>query len=77
MDFGWPNTEFGWKMANGRLLFLALYYMYIHTQHCHTPTHVRVHTHMHTHTHARTRTHILGKTGNLSKSFITRVIYFY
>ena len=24
MDFGWPNTEIGWKMANGRLLFLAL-----------------------------------------------------
>ena len=24
MDFGWPNAEIGWKMANGRLLFLAL-----------------------------------------------------
>ena len=27
MDFGWPNTEIGWKMANGRLLFLALYFI--------------------------------------------------
>ena len=25
MDFGWPNTESGWKMANGQLLFLALH----------------------------------------------------
>ena len=24
MDFGWPNAEIGRKMANGRLLFLAL-----------------------------------------------------
>ena len=24
MDFGRPNVEIGWKMANGRLLFLAL-----------------------------------------------------
>ena len=24
MDFGWPNVEIGWKMANGQLLFLAL-----------------------------------------------------
>ena len=24
MDFGRPNAEIGWKMANGRLLFLAL-----------------------------------------------------
>ena len=24
MDFGLPNAEIGWKMANGRLLFLAL-----------------------------------------------------
>ena len=24
MDFGQPNPEIGWKMANGRLLFLAL-----------------------------------------------------
>ena len=24
MDFGWSNAEIGWKMANGRLLFLAL-----------------------------------------------------
>ena len=32
MDFGWPNAENGWKMANGQLLFLALdilYTMYI------------------------------------------------
>ena len=26
MDFGRPNAEIGWKMANGRLLFLALMY---------------------------------------------------
>ena len=26
MDFGWPNAEIGRKMANGRLLFLALIY---------------------------------------------------
>ena len=25
MDFGWPNTAIDWKMANGRLLFLALH----------------------------------------------------
>jgi len=25
MDFGWPNVEIGQKMANGQLLFLALY----------------------------------------------------
>jgi len=25
MDFGQPNVEIGWKMANGQLLFLALY----------------------------------------------------
>ena len=25
MNFGRPNTEIGWKMANGRLLFLALF----------------------------------------------------
>ena len=25
MDFGRPNAEIGWKMANGRLLFLALH----------------------------------------------------
>ena len=25
MDFGRPNVEIGWKMANGRLLFLALH----------------------------------------------------
>jgi len=25
MDFGWPNVEIGWKMANGQLLFLALH----------------------------------------------------
>jgi len=24
MDFGQPNVEVGWKMANGQLLFLAL-----------------------------------------------------
>ena len=24
MDFGRPNDEIGWKMANGQLLFLAL-----------------------------------------------------
>ena len=24
VDFGWSNAEIGWKMANGRLLFLAL-----------------------------------------------------
>ena len=24
MDFGWPNAEIGWKMANRRLSFLAL-----------------------------------------------------
>ena len=24
MDFGWPNVEIAWKMANGWLLFLAL-----------------------------------------------------
>ena len=24
MDFGQPNSEIVWKMANGRLLFLAL-----------------------------------------------------
>ena len=24
MDFGWPKTEIGRKMASGRLLFLAL-----------------------------------------------------
>ena len=26
MDCGWPNAEIGQKMANGRLLFLALHY---------------------------------------------------
>ena len=25
MNFGWPNVEIGQKMANGRLLFLALH----------------------------------------------------
>jgi len=25
MGFGWPNVEIGWKMANGKLLFLALW----------------------------------------------------
>ena len=25
MDFGRPNAEIGWKMANGWLLFLVLY----------------------------------------------------
>ena len=25
MDFGRPNVEVGWKMANGQLLFLALH----------------------------------------------------
>ena len=29
MDFGWPNAEIGQKMANGRLLFLALLVYYI------------------------------------------------
>jgi len=24
MDFGRPNVEIGWKMANGELLFLVL-----------------------------------------------------
>ena len=24
MDFGWPNVEIGWKIANDQLLFLAL-----------------------------------------------------
>ena len=24
MDYGWPNAEISWKMANGRLLFLTL-----------------------------------------------------
>ena len=24
LNFTWSNTEFGWKMANGRLLFIAL-----------------------------------------------------
>ena len=28
MDFGWPNAEIGRKMANGRLLFLALTSVY-------------------------------------------------
>ena len=26
IDFGRPNAEIGWKMASGRLLFLALIY---------------------------------------------------
>ena len=25
MDFGWLNSEIGWKIANGQLLFLALH----------------------------------------------------
>jgi len=25
MDFGQPNVEIGWKMANGQLLILALH----------------------------------------------------
>ena len=29
MDFGRPNAEIGRKMANGRLLFLALYRSYM------------------------------------------------
>ena len=29
MDFGWPNAEIGQKMANGQLLFLAVYMLYI------------------------------------------------
>ena len=28
MDFGRPNVEIGRKMANGRLLFLALTYVF-------------------------------------------------
>ena len=28
MDFGQPNAEIGQKMANGQLLFLALYYQH-------------------------------------------------
>ena len=30
MDFGRPNVEIGWKMANGQQLFLALYLKIIH-----------------------------------------------
>ena len=30
MDFGWPNAEIGWKMANGQQLLLALYLKVIH-----------------------------------------------
>ena len=30
MDFGWPNAEFGRKMANGQQLLLALYLKVIH-----------------------------------------------
>ena len=29
MNFGWPNAEIGRKMADGQLLFLALYYPYV------------------------------------------------
>ena len=31
MDFGWPNAKIGQKMANGQLLFIALYYHYMLT----------------------------------------------
>ena len=24
IDFSWPNTDIGWKIPNGRLLFLAM-----------------------------------------------------
>ena len=30
MDFGQPNAELGWKMANGQQLLLALYLKVIH-----------------------------------------------
>ena len=30
MDFGGPNAEIGWKMANGQQLLLALYLKVIH-----------------------------------------------
>ena len=30
MDFGRPNAEIGWKMANGQQLLLALYLKVIH-----------------------------------------------
>ena len=30
IDFGWLNAEIGRKMANGRLLFLALIYICIY-----------------------------------------------
>ena len=31
MDFGWPNSKIGRKIANGQLLLLALYVcMYVH-----------------------------------------------
>ena len=30
MDFGWPNAEIGWKMANGQQLFLTLFLKVIH-----------------------------------------------
>ena len=30
MDFGQPNAEIVWKMANGRLLFLSLNPFYLH-----------------------------------------------
>ena len=29
IDFGRPNAEIGWKMASGRLLFLALVIVYV------------------------------------------------
>ena len=29
MDFGRPNVEIGWKMANSQLLFLALKFTWI------------------------------------------------
>ena len=42
MDFGWPNAEIGQKMANGRLLFLALdniqQFMYAYKFSSHTAT---------------------------------------
>ena len=41
MDFGRPNAETGRKMANGRLLFLALH------AHAHTYTRAPIHTFTH------------------------------
>jgi len=41
MDFGQPNVEIGWKVANGQLLFLALD-EYTHKKYIQTYWHVKL-----------------------------------